>query len=74
MSKPERLGPLPPRVVRNFPDLIQEAGMLPNGAEVILAITNPLEQHFLRVFDKHHGVEALFDEDLFDAFTGDEYD
>ena len=47
-------------VIRNFDDFMEEAKMLPDFNDPpVFAISNPLEQHFMNVADKHGVLDEI---------------
>ena len=59
-----RIGPRSRVTIRTFDDFVAEAGMLPDGTPVDFAVTDPLEQYFFGVADKH----GIIDEILLDDY------
>lgn len=49
--------------IRNFTDFVEEAGMLPDGREPDINITNSLERWFVNVADKHGVLDEILDGD-----------
>ena len=49
-------------VVEDFDSFVREAGMSPDlNRRTVFAISNPLEQHFMNVADKHGILDAILD-------------
>lgn len=49
------------RTIRTFDDFVEETKMLPSLTPVDFSVTDPLEQHFFNVADKHGIIDALLD-------------
>lgn len=47
--------------IRTFDDFVEESEMLPDGREPDICITDPLEQFFFDVADKHGIIDRLID-------------